>query len=120
MRRQVIFEAIPFSSKENGTFTIAHPTFSSLLVTSVMETLLAEELTTDFVVGRDNLQIPNLGVYRVPGGICHGIAEATLFYHKTLRSSQGTLYDNLRQTRQRHAQFWQDDGEPFSRLWRPT
>ena len=110
------FEAIPSQLQENGTFTICSSHFSSLLVTSVMETLLLEEVTTDFVVGRDNLQIPNLGVYRVPGGICHGIAEATLFYYKTLRSYQ-ELCTTITATRQKTRRNSGRTTETFS-VWR--
>ena len=87
------FEAIPSGFDDDGNFKIIASHFSDILIASVLTDLLIGNINTDFQVGRDNMQIANDLTYIAPDGMCHGMAEATLFYHFALRPTLGPLYE---------------------------
>lgn len=103
------FEAIPSQLLADGSLKIVCSHFSYIIAVSVFENLLMGQIQTDFQIGRDNPQIVNIVTYSSPSGMCQGMAEATLFYHKILRPSLGPLYEQYGNLQRETAGFWKDD-----------
>ncbi|MEA3424057.1 MAG: hypothetical protein U9Q80_09735 [Bacillota bacterium] len=102
-------EAIPSVYEDDGMMRIMTTHFSEILVASIMQDLLVGPIETDFQVGRDNLQIPNIYTYLAPNGMCNGMAESTLYYFKALRPTFGYLYNLYDNNTLSTPGFWRDD-----------
>ncbi len=73
--------------------------------------LLKGQITSDYQVGRDNFQIPNIQTFYAPNGISQGTVEGNLYYHIILKYLYGNLYERYGGSDPVTKGFWQDDAD---------
>jgi hypothetical protein len=105
-------EGLPTIARDSGSLTFATSHFSDILISSIDESMLEDNINTGFTPGKDDWQIPNRGSYITPGGNCAGMSLSAMWYYINKPDGANArlngLYDN-NGVEPATPGFWYDD-----------